>query len=368
MRTVSQRFLNALVVSHKNATVFTCTPPGGSPVTLRWSSLSVAFNASIGIRRTADATLPPVLGTDLYSIVSTPGAIFHIEHGIDYGAGDTELVDVFHGEAADGGVNLVAGEVRLRLSDLWQRVERCRFTAPYAPAAGTRSSRISAAITAAVPATTVNIETSEGGSTVGGKTWDRDRTQFVKDLASDGSLDAYFEPDGTFTIRSLPLMDAGAAVYVLRTGEYSNIVDADRQRPLDRLYNQVVVIPSDESQTWARQTATVSDPNHPRHPDKIGVVPFFYSSPTITSTSRAATAANSILQRVLGTTETLQLGTLSNPALEGGDIVTVVHEATDTDPGFSAVHFIDSGTLDCATGEMTLQTRSAALAEIEEAA
>jgi hypothetical protein len=368
VRAVSQQFLDALGVSHRNATVFTCTPPGGDPVTLRWSSLSVAFNASIGIRRTADATLPPVLGTDLYSIVSTPGAIFHVEHGIDYGAGRTELVDVFHGEAADGGVNIVAGEIRLRLSDLWQRVERCRFPSPYSPSAGTRSARIAAAITSAVPAATVNVLTEDGGSTVGGKTWDRDRTQFVKDLAADGSLDAYFEPDGSFTIRSLPLMDAASSVYVLRTGEYGTIINADRERPLDRLYNTVIVLPSDESQTWARQTATVTDPDHPRHPDKIGVVPFFYSSPTITTAGRAATAGRSILQRVLGTTETLKLGALSNPALEGGDIVTVVHESTETDPGFGAAHFVDSGTLDCATGEMTLQTRSAALAEIEEAA
>lgn len=368
MKATTQRFRDALLASRTIATTFTCTPPGGDPVDLEWADLSVSFTGSLGIRRTAAARLRPKLGADLFSTVVTPGAIFHIEHGIDYGNGNTELVPVFHGEASAGGVNIFAGEITLQLSDLWQRVERCRFTAPYAPTAGTRSTRIIAAVVAAIPGIVSSDDTDGGGTFTGGKTWDRDRTQFIRDMASDGELDPYFDADGTFHVRDLPVLTPTAPDYTFRTGDYSNIEDAERARPLDRLYNKVIVIPSVDTQTWAPQSATISDPDHPRHPDKIGVVPFWYASPTITSTSKAANVAYAILQRVQGTTETLRLGVFSNPALEDGDTVAVVHEATETNPSFSAVQLIDSGQLDCATGQMTVTTRSSVLAEIEEAA
>lgn len=367
MKDVSERFLDSLVLPHKRVTTFTCTPPGGDPVELPWTSLSTSFTSSIGIRRTADATISPVPGVDLYGLCSTPGAIFHIEHGIDYGAGQTELVPTFHGEAASGGVSLVVGEVRLSLADMWQRLERCRFLAPVAPAAGPRAARLAAAITGAIPGAQV-ITSGDAGDMKAGTTWDRDRAQYVRDIATDGAVDVYPDTDGTWKIRPMPQMTPQSPSWVLRTGDFGNILSADRERPFDRLYNTVVVVPQDETQTWARVVLKLSNPDHPCHESKVGVVPFFWSSPTNVTRDQAAKAGRTILQRVTGLTETMTFDALGNPALEGSETVAVAHQATDTTLGVSGSYFVDGGSLDHATGSMSLQVRSDTLAEIEEAA
>lgn len=378
MREISARFKAALNVSHKRATTITVTVPGGDPVEIGpsavldngtrgpgWSNATVSSSNSTGVRYSADLTITPAPGFDTYALVSTPGAIFDIDHGINFGGGDVELVDCGVYEAASGGVNILDGDVSLRLVDLWQRVERCRFISAYAPASGTRAERIAVAVIDAIPTATTSI-TDDGGNFTAGPVWDRDRTQFINDMARDGSLDAAFDAAGVFRIRTQPILNATAPVWTFRTGAASNIESAERERPFDRLYNTVIVSPIDETQTWARQTVSLEDPNHPRHPDKIGVVPYFYSSPTLKSASAAQGAGATILQRVLGTTETVALGVLGNPALEVGDTVPIVHEATDTDPGFQATHLIDGFRMDLETGAMSLATRSTSLAELEE--
>ena len=155
-------------------------------------------------------------------------------------------------------------------------------------------------------------------------------------------------------------------MWTFRTGEYGNIVTADRERPFDRLYNRVVVNPIDDTQTWASTTFDIEDTTNPRHRDYIGIVPYFYSSPTLTTDEAVVSAGETILQRIQGTTETLSLGTLGVP-LEVGDVVTVIHSPTDADPGLNVIHIVDSWDYDLVTGAMTCKTRSTDLAELTEA-
>lgn len=380
MRPISDRFKAALETSHKRITKFTCTVPGGEPVEISqaqkredgtmgpgWTSGSVSCSGSSGVRYSASFTISPEPGADTYAMVSTPGAIFHVRHGIDFGAGDIELVHCGVFEASDGGVTIGVGEISLGLVDLWQRIERCRFLSPYVPDSGTRATRIVNAVIDAIPdATTVIVD--EGGEFVAGENvWDRDRTQFITDMARDGSLDAHFDAAGAFLVRREPVLDPATAVWTYRTGLASNIDTAERRRPFDRLYNTVVVVPIDETQEWSMQVVSDLPADHPRHPDKIGVVPYFYASPTLLTAEAAYAAGVTIFQRILGTTETVNISGLSNPALEYGDIVALVHEASETDPGFSAVHFVDSWQMDLVGGGMTLATRSSSAGDLEEA-
>lgn len=374
MRTVSAEYKKALNVSHENATVVTCTTPLGDQVELQVSSGGVSSSADSGARYQARIDIVPQPGVDLYSIVSTPGSLFHIEHGIDFGAGEVELVDYGVYEAASGGINIVEGNIAMSLVDQWQRVERCRFSSPYSPNTEsfpppdfTRAEWISQVVTQAIPGVTVSILDHGGASTtLEGRVWDRDRTQFVKDLATDGGLDGYFDAAGEFVIRKEPIVDPTASVWTFRTGEFGNIETADRERPFDRLYNRVVINPIDETQTWDSAYFDLTDTTNPRHADYVGEVPYFYSSPTLLTEDSVQNAGETLLQRIQGTTETLSLGTLGAP-LEVGDVVTVTHPRTDADPGFNAVHIIESFDYDLVSGAMTCRTRSSELAELSEA-
>jgi hypothetical protein len=381
MRYISPRFRAALGTTHRRVTEFTCTVPGGEPVAIGqaelrpngtrgpgWTAGSVSCSGSTGARYSASFSIVPEPGADTYGMVATPGAIFKVRHGIDFGAGDKELVDCGVYEASDGGVPISGGLISLSLVDLWQRIERCRFVTPYAPDSGPRAARIAEAVLDAIPGV-AGVVTAPGGDFVASaNVWDRDRTAFITDLARDGSLDAHFDAAGAFLIRDEPVLDDSAAVWTFRTGDASNIESAERKRPFDRLYNTVVVQPMDDTQTWTQQVVTLLDPDHPRHPSKIGVVPYFYRSPTLLTAEEAWAAGETILQRVLGTTETLTINGLSNPALEYGDNITVLHEQTFTDPGFQAVHFIESWQMDLDSGAMTVASRASALADLEEAA
>lgn len=366
VRPISDRFKAALGVSHQRSTTITCTPPGGDPVSLAWNTGSVSSSKSTGVRYSANLSLPPAQGQDTYGLVSTPGAIFRIRHGINFGAGSVELVDCGVFEAASGGVRIAGGDISLSLVDLWQRVDRCKFLAPYSAPDGPRGSLIATAVSNAVPGVTI-VQSADGGNhEEGTNLWD-ERTSFIADMAKDGSLDVGFDASSAFRIRSEPILDPATSVWTFRTGlDAGNIESAERQRPFNQLYNTVIVQPLDSTQAFDEQSVQISDPTHPLHPSKVGVVPFFYKSPTAVTEADALQVAVTTLRRVSGTTETVNIDGISNPALEVGDVVTIAHPSTDTDPGFAAVHIIDSFQMDLKTGGMSLATRSSALPDLTE--
>lgn len=364
---ISDRYRRAAMDGADLLTKITCTPPGGATIDLEWSAASVNCSLDGGSRYTAPLSLTPMGGIDLYAMVTAPGALFTIDHGFNFGAGDVELVPMGRYELARNGASVFGGDISVDLVDQWAKLERDKFTVPYTPPAGTRSVAIATVVTETIPGVVIRIE-SDGGVMAGGLTWERSRTQMITDLAADGGLDCYFDAAGAFVIRDEPIIRPDAPAWAFRSGERSNITAADRERPFDRLYNRVVVVPQDETQNWSAQTVELSDVSHPLHKSKYGVSTLFYSSPTLTTAAGASQAGGTILQRVQGTTETLNITSFGNGALEAGDTVTAVKEATQYDAGFAAAHMAESFTFDLKTGGLTAATRSASLADIEEAA
>lgn len=364
VRAVSQRFLDALNTSHRRSTAVTATIPGGTTVDLDWEAGSITAASGTGQRYSAELTVTPKPGQATAALLGTPGTIVRIEHGVDFGAGQIERVPVFTGEVASSpSVSIIGDSISLSLSDQWKRIERCRFLAPFTPPAATRAATIAAAVTAAIPGVEILI-LDDGGTHSGGTTWDRDRTQLIQDLARDGGLEAGFDAAGVFVIRKAPTPTAGGdAVWELKTGSESNILTAEREIPLDRLYNTVVVSPSTEDQTWPAQVVDNLPVSHPRHKSKIGVVPYFWASPTITSGAAANAAGVTLLARVVGEAGTVKVSALGNPALEPCDVVSVYHSATATDPGMSETHFADSIAIDLRNYSMELATRTVPIEE-----
>ena len=190
------------------------------------------------------------------------------------------------------------------------------------------------------------------------QTW-TSRADLIAQLAVDGGLEVFFTPDGNFRIRN-EAQPTDAPVWAIKPGEGGTLKALARNRPLDKLYNTVIVQPSslDGAQTWAPQTVAITDPTHPRHPSKIRVRPLRWSAKSAMTAGEALAAAAVMLNRTLGSTETLNLGSISNPALEAGDVLTI---GDITDAGrVNVTHIIDGYTLDLASGDMTVQTRSSA--------
>jgi hypothetical protein len=92
---------------------------------------SVKVSGTQLTRRTADLTLEG--GSTVYDLLTIPGTVIRVEHGIEYLWGDPELVPVFTGEVTTGAQTLGDGTIAVNVADFWQRVEARGFTTAYTP-------------------------------------------------------------------------------------------------------------------------------------------------------------------------------------------------------------------------------------------
>lgn len=367
VQNVTPRFRQAASRGGELLTKITCTPPAGEPVVLDWEGGSVTCDMSSASRYTAQLQLPPSSEFDVFGLVTTPGAAFAVDTGFNFGAGYTETVGLGRYELAQDGSNLFEGGVSIDLIDYWARIERDKYDGPFAPASALRSTIIATAVSQVLPWVQIKILATGGTYAPTDLSWES-RTELINSMAKDGGLDCYFDGSGAFVIRPEPTISTGAPVWSFKTGDESNIVTADRSRPFDRLYNRVVVLPMDESQTWAAQIVELTDVNHPLHKSRYGRSTYTYRSPALSTAAAAFSAASTILQRVHGSPETLSVGSFGMAALEAGDTVSVVTEGADTVTPLAAVHMLESFGYDLSTAALTASTRSVDQAEIDEAA
>lgn len=358
MWAVSQAFLDAIVVPHGIATTVTATAPGGSPVTLPLVAGSVQVDGTQLIRRQAQ-NITVDGGTATYDLLSTPGTRVSISHGVIWSYQSPELVPVFSGELTDAVKTLGDGQIVFNAADLWQKVVAADYTAVYEPSpTATRVAEITSQVQAAVPGTAVSNTSGDTSTVFTTQTW-TSRADYISGLAADAGLEVFFGPDGTFHIRK-EAAPTDTPVWTIHpdTGTGGNLIGLVRTRPLDKIINYVTVVPGNAggTQTWTPQVAQVTTTTHPRYPGKIGVRPYTYTDNTSQTAAQALATAQALLGRALGSTDTLSLDALSNPALEAGDVITVI-DLTDT--GYvTAAHLVSSLTLDLVTGGMTVTTRS----------
>lgn len=352
---VTERFIAALPKPHRIVTQVTYTQPGKSPVDVELKGGDVTVDAGSRVRRRANLNLYGS-ATD-FKAMTVEGTLFRVLHGIDY-SGTQELVPVFCGEVLSGSREFGrgAGAISLPMQDLGGWLARSDFITAFVGSVGqTRAAVIASIVSGSRPGTTVINTSVNGGTLSSSKVWFGSRSDAIAQLANDGGLETFFQGDGSFLIRDAPTRLTKAVWQT--TGVLKR---AARTRPLDKLYNTVVVQPSatDGSQTWPQQIVAVTDVNHPRHPSKIGVVPYIYKSTTAATNFDANAIAVRLLAKVLGNMETLDMESISNPALEASDVIRVATPRLNNDPPEIFQHFVDSFTLNLSTGSMRADTRS----------
>src|SRR5690606_3605225 len=101
----------------------------------------------------------------------------------------------------------------------------------------------------------------------------------------------------------------------------------------------------------------IDDPDHSRHPSKIGVRVLRIDSPTASGADAAAIAARE-LDKALGRTETLQVQAVGNPAIEIGDTVELSMQGWLDSGTQSWVHIIEGFSFDLKNWSQQLETRS----------
>lgn len=356
MLAVSTTFLAALRESH-TAVVTLDAYYDGLPLytDLPITGGTVTVNGGTGVRRTLDVTIADV---GLWDSLDVIGIELRPKRGIRFPDGTVELVDLGAFSLDSTSMSMApGGGIQVRSApDAWVRVQRRQFESPHA---SVRTNRITAEIQRLVAAATdvgTPVVTATDTTLVGPLVWDRDRAAAATDLADSIGAEAYFDTTRNLVIRNAPLLSQ-APVWTVDASLSGVMLGGDLSRDRARTYNVVVASMSavDGRTPFAPQTAADTDPTSRTYVNgPFGRVPFFYSSPTLRNTGQALAAAKAMLNRVKAVNAQFQLDAVVNPALDRGDVITVL-----TPTGITERHLVDALTIPLEVGGVQrITTRS----------
>jgi hypothetical protein len=157
-------------------------------------------------------------------------------------------------------------------------------------------------------------------------------------LAQVAGWQLYCDPMGTFTATDEPSTDDDP-VLVLEPGQFSVMGRPGRTVGAEgELYTAVVFTGEGGTTPPVRSYIEDTDPNSLTYAARVGVRPYFESSPLITTQTQCDTAARTTMRRILGLSDTIVVPIMSNYALESGDVI----HATDPQQGIDANLIVDA--------------------------
>jgi hypothetical protein len=176
--------------------------------------------------------------------------------------------------------------------------------------------------------------------------------QLARGLFSDFGYDLRFDGLGVARARVVPDPSSQNPVFDFGAGETNLVLDGNVKTRLDGIYNGVIA--SGEGSDVAAPVRAVvwdEDPTSPTYYlSGFGQVPYFFTSPLITTEDQARTAAQTILSKVKGRTRQLSWPAIVNPALEPLDVVRVDFW------GSSAIYVIDQLSIPLSAGDQMSST------------
>lgn len=364
MRAVSGRFASAVVESHRLAVSLGVLSAGvalGDPITSVTAG-SVTLDAKAAVRGRLDATVVDdgslgLVPTSSSDALAPYGNEVQVNRGVQFADGATELVPLGVFRINDVVVDDSAGSLSVQIAgmDRSARIADARFEEPLDIAQGVNvATQILALVQAAYPEVTYDFATTAhvtGHMTVeeGSDRWD-----LCQQFASNAGLVLYFDGTGTLVLR---VEAQGDAVASLVEGPGGVLLGAGRRWTREGAFNRVIA--TGENTGLAAPVRAVATDLNALSPTyyfgPFGQVPRFFQSQFITTTVQAQDAANAMLARELGTTESVNFGSLVLPHLELGDVVRITRPRA----GIDEDHVIDSLTVPLAAdGAMAGATRA----------
>ena len=353
MRTLSATALEVIRTGASYTGVLTVTLPGTDPITVEHSPGWTVTEKSVvtGTRLTvASLTLLPTDGVDdLFAFAGYPGAVYDLTIGIKLGA-TIESVPVFRGRVVEGSSTRSDHGVTVTLTDDWQWFDGVKFTTAFSTGVLTRAEQIVDIVAEVMPSLTAVID-ADGGQLCRGGVYTVSRGQAVAQLAEDGMLQVGFNNVGDFIVKAQPDINGNLTPdWQFMAGENGTIVKGslERTRPWAKaLINSVTVKPKGDWQTWAAQTANLTDVNDPRHEYNVGYREMAIESNTIATAFDAFNLAQAVLTRELRVTdERVQLQVVLNPAIEADDVIFIAAPEIISDAGWAATYINTSVTHD----------------------
>lgn len=369
-----------VVVDEDDVAILSSNPDDGVPV-LAIESGSVTLDDTAAIKGTADVTisidkehehLVPTGAGDVLSPISNVMVRIYVG-ALDPSTlepklakiGKFEIVDV---EIVEDGNGLT---LKLSLEDNWKKLERARFYKARKIDKGTNyEDAIRFLMVSVLPNQTIYMTPTVHTTPL--LTWDieNERVPAIQSMLEsigymmrmDGDGDPQGHPDTDPTDDPVWSFAEGEGTRIATVGGFAKVTKTTRRLSDEKTYNGVVVRgeatgdnkPPVSAEAWDTNpnSLTYYDPTKPEE-SSYGPVPFFYTSPLITTAAQAASAARSRLPKVLGVVERLEVVTLPNAGVEPGDPVQVDRPRI----GASGTFIVESVVLPLKAGEMQVGLR-----------
>jgi hypothetical protein len=372
MRPVSDRFLETIRGSHRavfQALVVAPGQTGTSPTGTDLPILSgdVRFDAQAAVRSTLAMDTD---GTDTFPLAASDdlapyGNEIFVRRGISFAGGSAEWVSLGYfrinsceqDEAPDG-------PIRIAATDRMAGIVEARLLAPvqYGPTAlyGTVVEEL---VQEVYPWATIEWDDSTESDPIGRTVIaEEDRFQFLNELVTSLGKMWFWDHRGVLVIRDVP--DSQDWAWQVDSGENGVLISLSRELSREGVYNAVAATGEAlDTNAPPRAVAYDDNPDSPTYWNgNFGKVPRFYSSPFITTTSQAGTAAAAVLRQNLGLPYNVDFAQVPNPALEVRDAVLVKLRLR------SEIHVIEQMTIPLTAEQpMTAITKEQTLVVIGEA-
>jgi hypothetical protein len=303
----------------------TGTDPDGAEIPIFGGDVTLDANAEVRgtIELETSSEYWPTSDTDL----ATPyGNELFVERGIVLGSGSRVLVSQGYYRLDDVEQTEIPGHIRLSGSDRMTHVKDSILLAPVQFGAATSlSTVVEQLVLEVLPDATFDMDTDFATATLGRSVIaEADRYAFLLDAVRSHGKIWYWDHTGALRISTPP--DPAAPVYTVKSGQGGVLVELRQKLSREGMYNAVVV--TGEAPDTNAPVRAVAYDNNPTSPTywhgSFGRVPRPYSSPFITTTAQAASAAASLLRRALGLPRQVDFQTVPNPALEPEDPVRLV--------------------------------------------
>lgn len=369
MRPVSAAFLRTLSGSHAalfRARVCSSFQTGVSPVGQFMNVVdgTVTLDGKAAVRSITDITLDGTKNWPIFqsSTLAPYGNELFIEAGLQYSDDTVEYVGLGYFRIQEDDQDIPSNDpIRVTGVDRMQAIVDARLLNPRQFAAGvTFGSVVSNLITEIYPAATIQWDDASDLSTLTRSVIvEEDRYGFLDDAITSRGKIWYWDYRGILVIKNVPSMTT--VNYAIARGAGGNLVSMKRALTRNGTYNAVVASgEAPDTNTPRRGVAIDADLASPTYfYGRFGQVPRFYSSPFLGTDADCLSAAQSILNQNLGLIYNVNFGTISNPALEPFDVVTIDYSADEA----RQTHVLDTITIPLRAGVgMTATTRQQHLA------
>lgn len=157
-----------------------------------------------------------------------------------------------------------------------------------------------------------------------------DANTALHDITNATGQILYCDPMGVFTTRDESTTD-DTPVMTYSPGALSMMMKPSRKIDASSAYNAVVFTGEATDGPPLRGYAQDDNPNSLTYVGKVGVRPYFASSPLMKTNAQCEKAAQTRLNNILGIPDTITVPIMPNHALESGDVIQVQDLSQDID-------------------------------------